>query len=311
MGKKPKLKPDEFNCLGKTHKMPLFVPSMPNDVYHGKGLKDFIGHSGVVQLVHRTPAHFQAYQDDESPPTPAMEFGSAAHIFMLEDPKDRVVWCDLKDRDGRYLSRGSATTAKWAAKMIEEEGAEYAVLHHEWRKLEAMKKVLYKHPIARNLIIQGKPELSGFFIHERYQGIKCKIRVDFEIDDGSLFAFIDYKTCRDASPEGFGKAAYDYGYDIQAALYREGGKIIKGRWPHFFFIAQEKDPPYAVAVYVANNFEDPEKTTVFTDLGMKRLNKGLELYWKCIINPHLFNDAYPPRTLPIFPPSWALKEWKL
>jgi hypothetical protein len=309
--KKSKLAPDEFDCLGKTHRMPVFIPDVPNEYYHGAHLKQFIGHSGLVKLVSKTPAHFLAYQQDDSQPTQAMEFGSAAHIFMLEDPKDRVRWCDLKKRNGQYVDRSGEQFSKWKDKVLDDEGAEYGIFHHEWKKLEAMKKVLYRHSIAKNLIVNGEPELSAFFMHDKYDGVKCKIRVDFMFEDPKFFAFVDYKTCRDSSPVGFAKAAYEYGYDLQAYFYRLGGFILKGRWPHFFFIAQEKDPPYAVAVYVANNFEDPSKNSDFTTLGEIRTNKALGIYWKCIQNPNLFNEAYPERTLPIVPPNWAYKEWPI
>jgi len=286
-----------------------FFPGIPNSDYHGIKYREYIGHSGLVKLLV-SPAHFKAYQSEDSKQTPAMEFGSAAHLVMLEDYGKKVAVCDITKRDGSPLDYWSEAGRKWKEDMIVG-GYEAAVLLKDWDTLMDMRKQLFKHPIAKNLVSMGKAEQSGFFMNRRFEGVKCKVRVDFLIDDGSLLAFTDYKTASDASPDAFGKAAYDYGYDIQAAFYREAGEVLLGRKPHFFFIAQEKEPPYAVAVYCANDFEDQAKDSVFTEMGSKRVNRAMETYWKCIENPELFNNAYPERTLPIIPPVWALKEWGL
>jgi exodeoxyribonuclease VIII len=56
---------------------------------------------------------------------------------------------------------------------------------------------------------------------------------------------LDLKTCEDASPSGFISAIRGYRYDRQAAFY----SALTGEKCRFWFIAVEKEPPYAVGLY--------------------------------------------------------------
>jgi len=317
-----KLKQDQFSLDGKTYTMPCVIEDLAEELYHGPELvaQEFIGHSGLAKLVMKTPAHFKEYiKNDNSGRTPAMIFGSAAHLMMLDKKwAEKIAVCQITKRDGSIMDYWSAAAQTWRDKAIESKKVEAAILKKEMIQLTEMKNELLKHPTARGLLNNGKSEVSIFFLHPRYEGVKCKIRVDYLIHD-SLLAFVDYKTTQDASHVQFAKSAYDFGYDIQAELYREGGQIIYGKKPNFFFIAQEKEPPYAVNVFLGNEWGEDLKEneyiyapdSTFTELGRKRTNKALEIYWKCLLNPQLFNAAYGANFEILYPPHWALNEWDI
>jgi exodeoxyribonuclease VIII len=75
--------------------------------------------------------------------------------------------------------------------------------------------------------------------------VKCAI--DGISDDGYIY---DLKTCEDASPQGFLQAVRKYRYNLQAYFYRHAVEsAFKCRVLGFRFIAVEKEPPYATAVY--------------------------------------------------------------
>jgi exodeoxyribonuclease VIII len=75
--------------------------------------------------------------------------------------------------------------------------------------------------------------------------VKCAI--DGISDDGFIY---DLKTCEDASPRGFLSAVRKYNYGLQAYFYRHAVEsAYKCRVLGFRFIAVEKEPPYATAVY--------------------------------------------------------------
>jgi exodeoxyribonuclease VIII len=75
--------------------------------------------------------------------------------------------------------------------------------------------------------------------------VKCAI--DGISDDGYIY---DLKTCEDASPHGFLQAVRKYRYNLQAYFYRHAVEAAyKCRVLGFRFIAVEKEPPYATAVY--------------------------------------------------------------
>lgn len=72
----------------------------------------------------------------------------------------------------------------------------------------------------------------------------CKAEVDcFYEKSDTLF---DIKTCQDASPDGFSKAAYQYGYHIQAAFYLDLCESLGNKKEHFQFICIEKEAPWLV-----------------------------------------------------------------
>ena len=58
---------------------------------------------------------------------------------------------------------------------------------------------------------------------------------------------VDLKTTKDADWKAFQKSIANFRYHVQAAYYMDNAKQLGA--DDFIFIAQEKDPPYAVAVY--------------------------------------------------------------
>lgn len=109
---------------------------------------------------------------------------------------------------------------------------------------------------------------------------------------------MDYKTTQDASPEAFQKAAYRYRYPVQAYWYLHGlGKNgLSGL--DFVFIAQEKEPPYAAAVYYADE--------LFLQLGQQEAAADLETLAKCRSTG--IYSGYPEEILPLTPPKFALRD---
>jgi hypothetical protein len=68
--------------------------------------------------------------------------------------------------------------------------------------------------------------------------------------DPLLLAYIfDLKTSSDASPEGFARSCYDFGYDIQAALYMDALNACGVPVKNFGFIVVENKPPHQVAIH--------------------------------------------------------------
>lgn len=268
--------------------------NITNEEYHHGLYEDYIGHSGLVKLL-RSPAHYMASLNDI--PTPAMEFGQAAHIIMLENPEKRIAVIDMESRRKPFAELAAAK---------KEEGFECVVIAQEWEQLKAMREVLFNHKIAKNLILQGKSELSGFWVDDMFAGVKCKMRADYWIND-SLSVIVDYKTTTDAGREKFNYTTYDFGYDIQGAWYIRGAnKLFKPIHPktYFFLIAQEKEPPYAVNVF--------QMSDEFIEIGEQKVNRVMTTYWNCIQNPQLFSKAYPDdKLIPLDPPAKALKEYPI
>ena len=60
---------------------------------------------------------------------------------------------------------------------------------------------------------------------------------------------MDVKTTKDASPESFGRSAWNLGYHIQAAFYRRVIGAAPGTTPDFIFGCVESEAPHLVAYY--------------------------------------------------------------
>ncbi|WP_424859336.1 PD-(D/E)XK nuclease-like domain-containing protein [Tepidimonas sp. HKU77] len=221
--------------------------SMPADRYHAHPA---VGHSGLVRIM-RSPAHFREFVTNSPEPTPAMLFGTAVHAAILEPDsfaRDYVV----APKFDRRTKEGKAAAEAWEA----ENAGKTALTAEQMEAVNKMVANVRNHAGAANLLGCGLAEMSGFWVDQE-TGIECKCRPDWLVTMEErpewVTAIIDVKTCVDASADGFSRAIATLGYDVQVAFYQDGIKAITGKTLPFYFIAVEKDAPYAVACYKASD----------------------------------------------------------
>lgn len=254
-----------------------------SEEYHNGRFKDYMGHSGLVEIL-KSPAHFKVFKEGEKKVTQAMEFGTAAHIVMLENPHLRIAVANFDNRKSNAFKEFYDNSMK--------AGFEVIVLKEEWDNLMRMREVLFKHNIAKNLIMQGKPELTGTWIDPEFGNMKCKIRADYWINDNYVSAVVDYKSCQDATEEKVMYTVDDMGYDIQYWWYSYGAKkLFSPRRPfvNFVFIFQEKTAPFAINVFSLN----PD----YQAIGEAKTRKAIEIYNQCILDNSLFDKSYPDKDI--------------
>lgn len=210
-----------------------------------------IGHSGLLRIM-RSPAHYREWADNPPEPTSAMQFGTAFHAALLEPKRfqERYVVAPKFDR---RTKEGKAQAEAWEA----ENADKTALTAEQMEAISAMVKSVMAHEGAASLLSKGVAEMAGFWT-DRETGIECKCRPDFlkmdVIAEGKqVTGIVEVKTCCDASSDGFARAIAALGYDVQAAFYRDGLKALTGKALPFYFVAVEKDPPHAVAVYRAGD----------------------------------------------------------
>ena len=236
------MRENAVRCCGTRNPLP-----MDNAEYHA--------HPAVskshLDMVARSPLHYWARYVDpnrEVPePTPAMTIGSALHTHVLE----------LDQWDANYVvmpegidKRTKAGKAEWEAFCAAANGRQVLV-KAEADQIMKMGEAVYSHPAAAALLaLPGMAETTWMWRDES-SGLQCKCRPDWLTNDGSLV--IDLKTTEDASPRGFQKSVANFRYHVQAAWYLHGLEQSTKRCPEqFVFIAVEKKPPFAVAVYAAD-----------------------------------------------------------
>ncbi|MBA3031615.1 MAG: PD-(D/E)XK nuclease-like domain-containing protein [Gammaproteobacteria bacterium] len=256
--------------------------SMSSEQYHSN--KEAVGHSGLVKLM-RSPAHYQEYVANPPEPTPAMAFGTALHMAVLEPAEFSSVYSvfdesrlegtlqslddyksaaealsikvgkmkkdEIKDAikvadvDSRFMFREDAIARLYGGKQILQPTAMLSI--------QSIQASISRHTGAARLLSTGLAEMSGFWMDSE-TGIPCKCRPDWLVMAGEMTTgIVDVKSCCDASAEGFARVIATMGYDLQAAYYQDGIKALTGRTLPFHFIAVEKDAPFATAVYKASD----------------------------------------------------------
>ena len=99
------------------------------------------------------------------------------------------------------------------------------------------------------LIKHGKAELSHLV---DFQGKQFKFRPDLETSK----KIVDWKTCGFEVPktENFARQVVKFGYHISAAFYQYFDFIESGIWRSFYWVAQEKEPPFDFNIIDASNW---------------------------------------------------------
>jgi exodeoxyribonuclease VIII len=237
---------------------------MDNATYHA--------HSAVskshLDLVAKSPLHYWSRYLDPNrvpqEPTAAMAIGSAVHTHVLE----------LDQWDAQYVvapagidRRTKVGKAEWDVFQTAI-GTRTVISREDADLVMRIGRSVLSHPAAAYLLsLPGKAETTHMWIDEA-TGLQCKCRPDWLLDDGSMI--VDLKTTEDASVRGFQKSIAQWRYHIQASFYLDGLQQATGKRPEqFVFIVVEKKPPYACAVYVA----DQQMIEIGRDTARRDLDK--------------------------------------
>lgn len=245
-----------------------------------------IGHSSLVRIM-KSPAHYREYIENPVEPTLNMLLGTAFHAYLLEEEVFRRDFAVMPKFDKRTKA-GKENAAIWEA----ENSGKTGLTAEQKQTIANMASSVKQHLGAASLLCHGLSETSGFW-RDNETGVDCKFRPDFLALDRSTNAItglVDVKTCADASADGFSKAIVNYGYDVQASYYQDGLFELTGYRVPFYFIAVEKEPPYAVAVYRTSDN--------IMEVGRKKYQAALQLLKWCKAN-----SAWP-----AYQPNGAIEE---
>ena len=206
------------------------IDHLSNEEYHA----DPAVSASHLHQVARSGQHYWARYVTKVPELPkstaAMTMGSLVHCAVLEPD-------ELLKRYGACPPRNTKAGKEAAAEMLAN-GIE-PVSGSDLQQAQHMASAVRRHPYAAELLSAGKPETSIWW-DDPETGLRCKCRPDWI--NGSTC--VDLKSTTDASPKGFAKSVANFRYHVQAAHY-----LACGLFDQFIFIAVEKEPPYAVAVY--------------------------------------------------------------
>ena len=219
-----KMKPGAFS--------PGIYDCYTNAEYHAA---DGISKSDL-DLIHRSPAHYKAARHED---TPALRFGTAFHCAVLENDRFNATYTVIEGDRRTKAVKDSIKDAEAAGKII--------LTADDFNALMGMAQAVFKNPICAALLRGSLKEHSVF---AELDGVRVKCRPDgWSTEKGVLF---DLKSTEDASPEGFARTVAKYRYHVQDAFYRHvvaSATNCDADDLSFIFIAVEKKPPFAVALY--------------------------------------------------------------
>jgi len=206
----------------------------------------------------------------------SIDFGSAVHAIACgKFDEECAVWAGR--RDGRVTAYQEFLEQSAGKTIITPKQYDAACV--AW---ESLSESVKSSPDA-NHILDGDQEVSLFWYEDvttstgEEVSLPCKCR--FDVLNAERFFGTDIKTARDASPDGFSKAAktkpWHIGYDVQAAWYLRGAVAVIGSGPWaFYFAAVENSEPYCAAPY----WLDPD---YIEDIASPLMLDGMRRFAEC------------------------------
>ncbi len=254
---------------GMKIKKPCAIRNMPIDVYHAHPA---LSESGLKILLDCPARYYYKYLSGEyeAKEKPSFKIGKACHKYILEGEKAfcQEYWHNpyseltkielvrlLQDKFGYDCSISKYPVFDLMQLLLDNEGIEPKDIHlnkNELNQVIGTARAIKANKKAYSAFHQkGESEISLFWQDEE-TGVWLKCRPDYLPADHKLVP--DYKTCTSVNPEIFYGEFIKYGYHIQAAMYTKGIKaVFDDDVDTFFFVAQEKEPPYITQIYMPDS----------------------------------------------------------
>lgn len=273
------------------------IEKMSNDEYHARS--EFS--SSQLKDILRSSAHFYSkniLKEVERESKSAMDFGTLAHTLFLEPEQFENEFViapkfDRRTKDGKAQAL-AFEEANQGKILVDQEQVDEA------HRIVANLKKLSSYADMQNHY--GMPEASIFFVDPEF-GLELRIRPDWHIAPCKSFPYgliLDLKTTTDARPHSFSKKCSDFGYDLSAAMYREGFQQYyqTDEKPPFLLLVAESSIPFNVKQYKASD--------LFLSVGEVRYRKSKELLAESLLINEW--DGYSTDLEELFLPSYMTKQ---
>lgn len=268
--------------------------------------------ASAFQDLKKSELHYWAAYLDPSreprEPTESEQLGTALHCAILEPkrfeqiyvtvPKDAPRYPTSRQLEAKKPSDDTKAAIAWWKEFEAKNPGKVCLDPNDAEAVRRIQAQVRGNETMQVLLDSGVQEGSYFWIDQN-TGILCKARVDWF--NRELGVAIDLKSTIDASPMGFRKSIFNYGYNLQAAWYTQGIEAVTGqKVKAFVFAAIEKEPPFATAFYSL----DPEAMN-FAHAETERLKA---VYAKAMAS-NVWN-GYPQQIQQVGLPKWAQTQVK-
>lgn len=258
-------------------------------IYHDLDAADYhagdeLSSSAIKAALHSPQRYAFEYRDGNGrADKPAFIKGRIVHSATLEAEKFAAQYhvADCQTRAAKAFKEAAANNP----------GKEI-ITTPEFESAQAIADAVWSDEIAASLLVGSDCETSLYW-SESGRAARARTDVWRRIANSHV---ADLKTCADASPEGFTRAVFRYGYHISAAWYIRGIKALTGHAPkEWYWVAVEKEPPYLVQVYRA------DEDTLW--IGDAKVDEALALIDECERTNQW--PAFRRGIVTITPPAWA------
>lgn len=259
--------------------------------------EDYHSHPALSQsgakviLQEGGPAKYRQMMDFPRESKDDFDFGHAAHREVLSAGMDIV---EVKHPDWRTNDAKAQRKAIRADRQV-------PVLTKHLAQVREMAAVIRDHPMASQLLIGGVAEQRITWT-DGATGVQLRAMIDCQTITDRAVILSDYKSTTSAVMRQFSSSAFDFGYTMQDAWYREGARATGVTDdPAFFFIAQEKSAPYLVRTFELD--EQAQK------IGRIQMRRAIELFAQCTAAGDW--PGYPTRIESLSVPAWAAAKFDL
>jgi hypothetical protein len=270
---------------------PGVYEDMEAEIYH----KIDAASASRLKKLKRSPAHMRESILNPGEQTAAMHVGTVIHTRILEPDRyarEYVIMPDFGD--------GRTKIAKEAKANFEIENLGKNLISLEEAIIaDGIYDSLMRKPTSRGFLeAQGSIETSIFW-EDAESGVRCKARIDKHVFFEDQLIVGDLKSTLNASKAAFSRDIHNYGYHMQGTIYLDGmSTVLQENHTTFLFLACEKYPPFASALYRL------DKEAI--ELGRKEYKDLLKLYRECDDNEHW--PDYGDQVDTISLPAYAFKE---
>ena len=229
------------------------------DDYHAD--REYLSSSSIKEAI-KSLKHFRHYLDNNNNERKShFDFGNAFELALMDvmnntaEFDNEVLVFDETERPEVDKNFNSTLNKEWKAEIMDTN--KYIINKVGLESVETMKLMLescWQDETIQGLLKNTDYQKSLFWT-DKETGLKLKTRPD--VCKVNKCVVIDIKTCKDASPSGFGKDAANLNYPIQAVLQMRGclETGLMSVINKYYWIAVEKTAPYNAQIY---EFEEGE-----------------------------------------------------
>lgn len=253
-----------------------------------------------AKKILKSPARFDYDRKHPQEPKRAFDFGAVAHKLVLGEGHQFLILDPERHglkKDGTVADNPRATTS-WKEAETNARADGLVPIHiDDYRKAVEMADAVHAHETAGPLLADGDAEVWLYWTDLK-SGQKLRTRLDFISAIEGPLTIVEYKTVVDASPEGFARSVFKFGYHIAAAFAVAGVKAHLHENPRYLIVAQEKEPPYLSCVHAL----DVEAFSY----GCQEMQEAIAIFKRCREADKW--PGYPLGTNMIPLPAWAISD---